>query len=228
MLVPMATLSQVTAAAKSMVRLNSEMLNAVAFGPNAHDRQSGALIGLALRHLDTMTELLLPEVKRWPSAFALARVAADAALRSVYLGFGNRAPNFARRYKAFVEDKPNPFGGPKELLGEIREAYNTYPAFVTWRGASPDPDEPILLHLETDWGSLNSLTHSGEIQTRFVLHAIRTGEPPHEIIQTTLLFATTRVVTECVSIVLAQRNEPQRGGLVAVEFIKSFPPEQMD
>jgi hypothetical protein len=42
-----------------------------------------------------------------------------------------------------------------------------------------------------------------------------------------VLFATTRVVTECVGIVLAQRGEPQRGGFVAVEFEKAFPPEQM-
>jgi hypothetical protein len=227
-LVPMMTLSQVIAAAKSMVRVNSEMVNAVAFGPDAHDRQSGALMSLALLHLDTMTKLLVPEVRRWPSAFALSRVAADAALRSVYLGFGDTAPNFARRYKAFVEDKPNPFGGPKDLLGEIREAFKTYPAFVTWRGANSEPDEPILSHVEVDWGVLSSFTHSGEIQTRFVLHEVSTGEPPHEKIQTRLLFATTRFVTECVSIVLAQRNEPQRGGFVAVEFIKSFPPEQMD
>ena len=67
-LVTMMTLSQAIAAAKSMIRVNSEMLNAVAFGPNAHDRHSGALISLALRHLDAITELLVPEAKKWPSA----------------------------------------------------------------------------------------------------------------------------------------------------------------
>jgi len=221
----MMTLSQAIAAAKSMIRVNSEMLNAVAFGPNAHDRHSGALISLALRHLDAITELLVPEAKKWPSAFALSRVAADAALRSVYLGFGDSAPNFARRYKAFVEDKPNPFGGPKDVLSEIREAFNAYPAFVAWGGANPEAAEPILGHLEADWGSLSSLTHSGEIQARFVLHEIRTGEPPHEHIR--LLFATTRVVTECAGIVLAQRGEPQRSGFIAAEFEKAFPPERM-
>jgi hypothetical protein len=172
----MMALSQVVAAAKSMVRVNAEMVNAVAFGPNAHDRQSGALISLALRHLDAMTELLVPEVKKWPTAFALGRVAADAALRSVYLGFGDSAPNFARRYKAFVEDKPNPFGGPKALLGEIREAFNSHPPFVAWRRAPPEDVEGLLRHLETDWCSLSSFTHSGEIQARFILHEVRTGE----------------------------------------------------
>jgi hypothetical protein len=223
----MMALLQALTAAKRIVRVNSEMVNAVAFGPNAHDRHSGALISLALRHLNAIMELLVPEAKKWPSAFALSRVAADAALRSVYLGFGDSAPNFARRYKAFVEDKPNPFGGPKDLLGEIRGGFNAYPAFVTLRGADPEAAEPILGHLETDWGSLSSFTHSGEIQARFVLHEVRTGEPPHEHIRTMLLFATTRVVTECVGIVLAQRGEPQRAGFVAVEFENAFPPEQM-
>jgi hypothetical protein len=153
----MMALSQALAAAKSMIRVNAEMLNAVAFGPNAHDRYSGALISLALQHLDAMTGLLVPEAMKWPSAFALSRVAADAALRSVYLGFGDSAPNFTRRYKAFIEDKPNPFGGPKDLLGEIREAFNTHSTFVAWRGADPEPEgnEAILFHLEADWGSLS-------------------------------------------------------------------------
>jgi len=106
-LVTMMALLQALTAAKRMVRVNSEMVNAVAFGPNAHDRHSCALISLALRHLNAITELLVPVAKKWPSAFALSRVAADAALRSAYLGFGDSAPNFARRYKAFVEDKPN-------------------------------------------------------------------------------------------------------------------------
>jgi hypothetical protein len=223
----MMALSQALTAAKTMVQANAEMVNAVAFGPNAHDRYSGALISLALQHLGAITDLLAPEEKNWASAFALSRVAADAALRSVYLGFGDNAPNFTRRYKAFIEDKPNPFGGPKDLLSEIREAFNAHPSFVDWRGANPEENNAILLHLETDWGSLSSFTHSGEIQARFVLHQIRTGEPPHMCIRTIVLFATTRVVTECISIVLAQRGEPQRSGFVADEFIKAFPPAQI-
>jgi len=223
----MMALSQAVASSKGMVRLNAEMINAVAFGPETQDRQSGALISLALSHLDTITDLLLPEAKKWPSAFALSRVAADAALRSVYLGFGPSAPNFARRYKAFTENKPNPFGGPKDLLGEIRDAFKNCPAFVTYRGDGSEPDDSILSHLEEDWSTLSSFTHSGEVQTRFVLHAIRTGEAPHEYIQTKVLFGATRAVTECVGIVLAQRGEPERGGFIALEFGKAFPPEQM-
>jgi hypothetical protein len=220
-------LSQAIASAKSMVRVNCEMVNEVAFGPHGHDRYSGALISLALRHLDTMMELLAPVAKTWPSAFALSRVAADAALKAVYLGFGDSAGNFARRYKAFTDDKPNPFGGPKDLLGEVREAFKTHPLFVSWGGASPQDDETILRHLEVDWGSLSSFTHSGEIQARFALHEVRTGEAPHEHIRTAVLFATTRAVTECVVIVLAQRGEPQRGGFIAIEFEKAFPPDQV-
>jgi hypothetical protein len=144
----MLALSQALAAANGIVRMNAEMVNAIPFGPNAHDRYSGALISLALQHLNAMTGLLAPESKNWPSAFALSRVAADAALRSVYLGFGDSAPNFARRYKAFIGDKPNPFGGPKDLLGEIREAFNTHPPFVAWRGTNPEANEEILLHLD--------------------------------------------------------------------------------
>jgi hypothetical protein len=223
----MMPLSQALASSKSMVRVNSDMVNAVAFGLNGHDRYSGALLSLALRHLDTMTDLMAPVAKRWPSAFALSRVAADAALRAVYLGFGEIAPNFARRYKAFTEDKPNPFGGPKDLLGEVREAFNAHPLFASWGGTNPQGDETILRHLEVDWGSLSSFTHSGEIQARFALHEVRTGEAPHEYIRTTALFATTRAVTECVGIVLAQRGEPQRGGFVAIEFEKAFPPDQV-
>jgi hypothetical protein len=223
----MMALSQALEAANSMVRMNAQMVNAVAFGPTPQERYSGALIGLALRHLGVMTDLLVPEAKRWPSAFALSRVAADAALRSVYLGFGDSAPNFARRYKAFVDDKPNPFGGPKDLLGEIREAFNSHPPFVAWRRAPPEDDEGLLRHLETDWGSLSSFTHSGEIQARFILHEVRTGGSPHEHVRTMVLFATTRVVTECASIALAQQGEPQRGGFVAIEFEKAFPPDQM-
>jgi hypothetical protein len=224
----MMTLSEALAAARSMVQVNSGMINAVSFGPNAHDRYSGALISLALRHLDVITVLLNPEAKTWPSAFALSRVAADAALRSVYLGFGQSAANFAQRYKAFVENKPNPFGGPKDLLGEIRTAFRAHPTFGAWQGAEEHDDgEPLLRHLETDWGTLSGLTHSGEIQARFALHEVRTGDSPHERIRTIILFATTRAVTECVGIVLAQRNDPQRGGLVALEFQRAFPPSEM-
>jgi hypothetical protein len=115
----MMALSQAVASSKRMVRMNAEMINAVAFGPETQYRQSGALISLALSHLDTITDLLLPEAKKWPSAFALSRVAADAALRSIYLGFGPSAPNFARRYKAFTEHKPNPFWWPQHLIAEV-------------------------------------------------------------------------------------------------------------
>ena len=68
----MMALSQALTAAKTMVQANAEMLNAVAFGPNAHDRYSGALISLALQHLGAITDLLAPEEKNWASAFALS------------------------------------------------------------------------------------------------------------------------------------------------------------
>jgi len=64
------------------------------------------------------------------------------------------------------------------------------------------------------------------IQARFALHQVRTGEPPHEYIRSMVIFATTRAVTECVSIVLVQRDEPQRAGLIAIEFMRAFPPDQ--
>ena len=226
-LVLMMELSQALSAAKTTLRLNAEMVNEVAFGPNPHDRYSGVLISLALQHLDVITDLLVPEAKRWPSAFALSRVAADAALRAVYLGFGESAPNFARRYKAYMEEKPNPFGGPKELLSEIREAFNLHPPFVALRGESLAGNELIFSHLESDWNSLSSFTHSGEIQARFAMHQVRTGELPNEHIRTMVVFATTRVTTECVAIVLAQRGEPQGSGFIAAEFEKAFPPEKM-
>jgi len=65
------------------------------------------------------TELPAAEGRNWPSGFALARIAIVTALGSVYVGFGEAAPSFDSRYRAFPENQPSPFGGQR-IYGKRR------------------------------------------------------------------------------------------------------------